>query len=285
MTTLAALSSLRPLNFTLKALTRARKAALVAALGCGSLFVGVQGAIAADTVTLELDSGELTITIGELANFAETGELSSEAQEFFDTNRQDAPTLQRLISEDVVVGSDIEEFFDTSTGEFVLIQLDKLVSRSPNEATLDALRTALRTSYEDNGRFSILEIAEAYPEPNIYLDLRGLETVYDDVKTFVERIRPALEAAKLYLQELICDCESAPSTPAPEPRLEPETETDGTDTEETETEDTSSSLPLSTEQSALPSRECNTPTATAPIPAEVQDAETATSVSLPTNSL
>lgn len=269
-------------------MAHAQKAAVAALLGAGSLLMGTQGAIAAETVILELSSGELTITIDELEAFATTGELSPEVQEFFDVNRQDAPNLQRLVSEEVVVGSDIENFLETSTGEFVLLQLDQLVSRSPNEATLEALRTALRSSYESDGRFSILEIAQVYPESEIYLDLRGLETVYGDVKTFVERIRPALEAAKQYLQELICECETATPTPAVESDESPvESEPEAVESEsevenETEAEDdTSSYVPLSAPHASTTRRECvDTPAAT-----EVQDAETTISTEFPASTL
>lgn len=267
-----------------------RKAALATMLlGCGSLFVGAQSAIAAETVTLKLANDELTITIDQLKTFAETGELSPETQEFFDTNRQDAPLLRSLISDEVVVGTGLEDFLESSSGEFVVMQIDRLVSQSPSASTIDAIRTALRGSYENDGRFSILEIAELYPESNIYLDLQGLQTVYNDVKTFVERIRPALETAKEYLQELLCDCESSETSTTATPASAEDTtepaETVEPETESTETDDQNSSLlPSSDSAPSLQSRECNnSPSANSAN--EAENSEVTTTVIGLTNSL
>ncbi|MBF2077686.1 MAG: alpha/beta hydrolase [Synechococcales cyanobacterium T60_A2020_003] len=267
-----------------------RKAALATVLlGCGSLFVGAQGAIAAETVTLRLANDELTITIDQLKTFAETGELLPEVQEFFDTNRQDAPLLRSLISDEVVVGTGLEDFLESSSGEFVVMQIDRLVSQLPSASTIDAIRIALRGSYENDGRFSILEIAELYPESNIYLDLQGLQTVYNDVKTFVERIRPALETAKEYLQDLLCDCESSETSTTATPASAEDTtepaETVEPEPESTETDDQNSSLlPSSDSAPSLQSRECNnSPSANSAN--EAENSEVTTTVIGLTNSL
>jgi hypothetical protein len=199
-------------------LTRIRNAALVTLMGVGTILVNPGRAIAADFVTLEFAGEEVTVPISELEDLALRGVVSSTIQDFFDITEQDAPLIQELLSREVVVGSDVANFFETSTGEFVVLQLDRLISRSPSADTVEALRTALRTSYERDGRFSLIEIARAYPEREIYIDLRGAEQVYSDVKTFVERIQPVLDTARRYLQELICNCdEPATATLLDEP--------------------------------------------------------------------
>ena len=128
MTNFFALCAKRQLSTSTQSTSaRLRQGALLLLLGCGSLFMLPQRAIAAETVTLISETDELSISIDQLNTFAETGELSDAAQEFFNTSRQDAPTIRDAIATEIVIGSDVERFFETSTGEFVILQLDQLV--------------------------------------------------------------------------------------------------------------------------------------------------------------
>jgi hypothetical protein len=185
-------------------------------LGAASILVSNVSASAVESITLKYYGSdpsvpsETTVTLNEIKQFVESGELQQQLQEFLDVNLQEPGPIQRAMTARIRVPDDIgQDFLESSTGEFVLLQLRKLIQDSED---LTDLRTALRTSIEDDRYISILEVIENYPQSNITLDITGLVTAYNDVSAFVERILPALEVAKGYLQDIVCDCEQVTPT-------------------------------------------------------------------------
>ncbi|HEY9662590.1 MAG TPA: alpha/beta hydrolase, partial [Allocoleopsis sp.] len=148
-----------------------------------------------------------------LETYAETGQAQTpEVREFFERHAelgqivQDALTTKIYISE-----AFLQDTLRSSVGEFVLVKLNELIGSPSWREDLQPLRTALLDAYQDDNSFSILEVIQDLPDEDINLNLSGLEPVYRDVRAFVERIYPALEVAKEFLQDLVCDCQTAPA--------------------------------------------------------------------------
>ena len=177
-------------------------------LGVGAGVLGMVGsASAAETILLRFDETQVSVTIQEIEAFAESGAVAGDLQEFFQKYPEIQAETQDILDQQITVTEAfIQRTLSGSTGEFVLIQLRKLLSDPSGDADIESLRTTLINAYEDDNRFSVLELLQKYPESEIYVDLRGLQQVYGDVVTFVERIQPILETAREYLQDLVCDC-------------------------------------------------------------------------------
>ncbi len=177
-------------------------------MGAGVGVFGMVGsASAAETVLLRFDETQVTVSIQEIEEFAGSGTISGDLQEFFQKYPEIQEEAQTILDQQITVTEAfIERTLSGSTGEFVLIQLRKLLSNPSGDSNIESLRTTLIDAYEDDNRFSVLELLQKYPEEEIYVDLRGLQQVYGDVVTFVERIQPILETAREYLQDLVCDC-------------------------------------------------------------------------------
>ena len=157
---------------------------------------------------------EVTLTLDEIKQFVQSGELRSQAKEFFNINQQDPAPIQRILTEQIQVPSNFgQDFVDSSVGRFVVLQLEKLIQGSN---ALPDLRTAIKDSIQDDRNISLLEIIEKYPAAQVSLNVTGLVRTYGDVSSFVDRVLPALEVAKEYLQGIICDCQQAPATGKPQ---------------------------------------------------------------------
>jgi hypothetical protein len=102
----------------------------------------------------------------------------------------------------------IERFESSSLGEFVLIQLNKVLGTPTGSEELEPLRVAIVDSFENDNRFSVLEIVQNYPNDTIRLDFSGLQPIVNDVQTFVEKVQPALEVAREFLEDIVCECET-----------------------------------------------------------------------------
>lgn len=179
---------------------------LLLSVGAGVLGM-VGSASAAETILLRFDETQISVPIQEIEAFAASGAVDGDLQEFFQKYPEIQAETQDILDQQITVTEAfIQRTLSGSTGEFVLIQLRKLLNDPSGDADIESLRTTLIDAYEDDNRFSVLELLQKYPESEIYVDLRGLQQVYGDVVTFVERIQPILETAREYLQDLVCDC-------------------------------------------------------------------------------
>jgi hypothetical protein len=182
---------------------------LAVGAGIATLALGGQ-AIAADQITLRYEGTVRTVPVENFRNFVESGEAADpDIQAFFEEHPTLREIVQDVLTAEIIIPPSVSDRLQTSSiGQFILIQLNKLLTTPIADNEADNLRTALVASYENDNRFSLLEVIESYPESDVVLDLDGLRPIYDDVKTFVERIQPALEVAREFLQDLVCDCET-----------------------------------------------------------------------------
>jgi hypothetical protein len=182
-------------------------------LGAGaSTFCFTNSASAAESIILIYNETLTSTSITDIQAFASRGEMTKDLQEFFQRTPQAPEVVRNLLTARIPLSQTlVERNFRNSTGQFLLIQLDKLLSTAFRQEKLEPLRSALVAAYGDDNRLSVLELIEEYPESEIRIDLRSLEKVYHDVSNFITRIQPLLAVTKELLPELVCECES-PST-------------------------------------------------------------------------
>ncbi len=166
---------------------------------------------AADSVLIQYLDREQTVTTENLEAFAETGEAASDdIREFFAEIPEIAVVANDVLTTEIFINpSFVERFESSSLGEFVLIQLNKVLGTPSGSEELEPLRVAIIDSFENDNRFSVLEIVQNYPSDTIRLDFSGLQPIVNDVQTFVERVQPALEVAREFLEDIVCECETA----------------------------------------------------------------------------
>lgn len=175
-------------------------------------FCGRANAI--ETVKLVYETNDVVVSLDDIRQFAETGQPPAQVEQFLLDNGQPAEVIARLLNEQITLSENLRQRIRTrleesSVGQFVLYEIDKIVQGSGD---LTALKNALDRSMEDR-TISILEVLENYTGADqVTVDLVGLRRTYNDVKAFVERVIPALEVAKEYLQNSICECETPQQT-------------------------------------------------------------------------
>lgn len=203
-------SKLLPFQFRASRFAGSIAKSIVLGAGAG-VFLASGNAEAVETIQLRYYStsstvpSEVTISLDEIKTFVQAGELRQQVREFFNINRQDIGPVQRVFTQQIQVPANIGgNFVDTSVGRFVVTQLEKIVQGSdaaPN------LRTSLRASIANDRSISLLEILENYPTETVAVNITGLVQTYNDVSAFVDRVVPALDVAREYLQGIVCNCE------------------------------------------------------------------------------
>ncbi|PSB06416.1 hypothetical protein C7B76_29645 [filamentous cyanobacterium CCP2] len=218
-------------HFRLKSLPRAidRRLSWVKTLGilsvgmgCGLLFC-INPAFAVETVELQYQDRSITVTLDDIRAFSETGEATTDLDTFIEGSEEVAELVGRLLTEEITLSPAFQERIQrdirqSSLGQFLLTQINQFIQGSTE---LTALENAIQASLAENNRISILEIAENYEADvdRVTINLTEAGVVYRDVRGFVERVLPAVEVAREFLQDAICDCPtvtevSNPSDPA-----------------------------------------------------------------------
>ena len=173
-----------------------------------SLFINTN-AHATDIVDIKYKETEISIKTKELKKFANTGEIPPRLQKFFNDTEQVPEFLSSLLTQEIYISrSLINDILDSPTGEFFLLKLNQTIDNSASTEDLEAVKQTVIKAYNDDRELSILELLSEYPKRRLKVDLTSLESTYNDANQFSEKILPAWEVAKSFLEDVVCDCEN-----------------------------------------------------------------------------
>ncbi|MCA6508664.1 MAG: alpha/beta hydrolase [Pseudanabaena sp.] len=158
-----------------------RSATLIFLLSAISGVAIVNSSEAAETVNFRFNIFEVSVSVDDLENFSETGELRGAldmASRYI--SAPDMANFRRILTEraDVPV-SLLSRFLYTSQGERALDILGEFIKTGPNLSGNRAIRAAavLATADKQNG-LSLLSFLRKFPTSDIYFDIQeGLQTV------------------------------------------------------------------------------------------------------------
>ncbi len=198
-------------------------------LGVGAgLFGFASSAEAIETIIFRYNANEVTITLDELERFAAGADIQklTELLQERATETQDvAGDTVQLVREALVqqirisdsFRTDVTNFLEGSTGEFLLMQLERVLSGTTPGARgdLDDLQKSVEASIDDDGYISALEVAKRYPQNTVRINASGLTGTVKDVALFLEKIEPVLQSLRGVLEDLICDCDEAEANGIP----------------------------------------------------------------------
>lgn len=209
---------------------------LTSKLFCRSLLLGIGASVfgfcssasAIETIILRYNTEEVTVTLEELESFAGGAEvetirqlLEGRVQETQDVATDVVQLLRDALVDDIRISPRMQEnitnFLESSTGEFLLTQLDRVINSTSagTQDSLTDLQSAVEASIDDDGFISVLELVRRYPQDLVRVDASGLTGTVNDVAAFVEEIEPVLQTLRDVLQDLVCDCPSGDSSSLP----------------------------------------------------------------------
>jgi hypothetical protein len=191
-------------------------------LSISSLFLAVGASIAfsssasaIETVTLIFNESRVSVPFSDFQAFVKTGETQkTNLQSFLAKVPNTSQAIRTVLTREIVITRPFAgQNFKNPIADFLLIQLNRVLVPPTVPDNLEPLRSALVASYRNDQRISILEVIGNYPERELTIQLPRLERAYNRASAFVERVQPALETAKQFLQDIVCDCPSATTKP------------------------------------------------------------------------
>ncbi len=178
-------------------------------LSTTTLLLVNTSAEATDIVDIKYKDTEMSIKTKELKKFSRTGEIPPRLQQFFNDTEQVPEFLSSLLAKEIYLSrSLVNDVLDSTTGQFFLLKLNQTINASSSTEDLEALKKTIIKAYNNDRELSVLELLENYPQRRLKVDLTNLEGTYNEASNFTEKILPAWEIAKSFLEDVVCDCEA-----------------------------------------------------------------------------
>ncbi len=128
-------------------------------------------AIAAEDVVLSYRIIEATVSVEELKEFTESGEMSRRLRNHLRMANQPPRRLHRALTREVEVNPlFLDQALNTFAGEAVLDQMSQVIHTPSGEANRQALRSALVLSATEDRQITLLEVLENYPTQEVHVD-------------------------------------------------------------------------------------------------------------------
>ena len=178
-------------------------------LGTGIAIALNSRANATETVKIQYQDKYAIVTINDFSRFARNGVIPQSIQNLFDSTNKIPSDISSILNKELKISAKfVNSFIDSSIGDFVLGGLAEVINNSSSRGDLTNVRSTLVAAYEDDNRVSLIELIERYPQREIQVNVTNLEGTYNKISGIVEDVLPALEVAKTYVQDLVCECNS-----------------------------------------------------------------------------
>ncbi|NCJ05792.1 alpha/beta hydrolase [Synechococcales cyanobacterium C] len=170
-------------------------------MATASVLPMVRPSLAAEEVIIAVGSTEVaTLPVTELATYAETGTAEGQLQSLLSLLSTDqAQEFRNSLSCEVTVNPEpFGEFLESRLGTLLLTELSQVLKSSDDSvSSLEALRTAMTTSAEADGRVSILSVVQSYPTDQIILDQQTAQGRFDLLESLGEDAKLLMAALDL----------------------------------------------------------------------------------------
>jgi hypothetical protein len=170
--------------------------AIGAGMAISTALFGTSPAIAAERVVLKYKIFEGSVSLHDLSRFAETGATTTKLRRYLHMSGQDPERVRQTLTNDVAINpTTLERLLNSPAGEVVLNRLNQYVytPHRTDKEDREAMRTALTRSSSDDGRVSLLEIMENYPEDDLYVNGSHLIATYNQLQSISSRFSDLME--------------------------------------------------------------------------------------------
>ena len=127
-------------------------------------------ASAIETITLVFNESRVAVPFSDFQNFVKTGETQrTNLQEFFAKIPSVSQATRTVLTREVAITRPFSERnFNNPITDFLLLQLNNVLTSSTVPDNLEPLRTALVASHKDDQRISMLEVIGNYPANELW---------------------------------------------------------------------------------------------------------------------
>lgn len=167
-------------------------------IGCWVLWQS-SSAIAAERVVLKYRILRESISVAELTQLAATGQASPKLQAYLKLAQQSPESLRQPLVKPIGVNRRLlDRVLNSRPGEILLDQVGQVIHPPSNQASRQALRSALVLSATPDNQITLIEVLQNYPTPEVEVEGDRLEDTYRQLKTWSDRLQTWLPLQRLF---------------------------------------------------------------------------------------
>lgn len=145
-------------------------------------------AIASEQVVLRYRAHRRSVSVEELTQLAQEGDVSRPLKSYLRTAGQDPETLRQLLNREAEVDPVLlDRLLNNPIGGFLLDRVAEGIYTPSQQADRQALRAALILSASDDGTVSLLEVLQNYPTPEVHIDGDRIGEAFNQIMELEER--------------------------------------------------------------------------------------------------
>jgi len=162
-------------------------------MATASILFSSTSAFAAERVVLKYRILRESISVEELATFAETGQLSTSLRIKLALARQEPKVFRRYLTQPVKVNPILlDRLLNSRIGNVLLDEISQAVHTPSRQADRQALRSALIISASGDRQITLIEILQNYPTSEVEVEGDRLESTYRQIRRLGERLQNLL---------------------------------------------------------------------------------------------
>lgn len=144
-----------------------------------AIVTWTSASLAAERVVLKYKILQASVSVAELATFAETGQQSPAIAAYLKMSNQDPDKVQKTLNQEAKVSPVVlDRGLNNPIGNTVLDQIGQVVQTPSGQANRQAIRSALVLSASEDSRISLIEVIQNYPTQEVHVDGEKLVQAY-----------------------------------------------------------------------------------------------------------
>ncbi len=167
-----------------------------------AIFLSPNQAFASEEIIFTYGGATQSVSLEELQNFAETGEVSSSLDFLLNFSNQNPLMMQWILRQEFPANTRlVYDLLNTAPGEYVLSQTGNVVGSKSERANVQALRGALITSASNDNVISLIELLENYPTQQVYVNGKILAKARQNLSQFIEETNKYIQIPMSFLMQ------------------------------------------------------------------------------------
>jgi hypothetical protein len=137
--------------------------------------ISTSRASAAEQVTFKYQSLRESVSVEELTTFTAAGQASPKLEVYLKLARVDSKEIRQTLANQVSISpTALEQFLNSWTGKVILDEVSQIIQTGSGQPSKQALQSALILSVEKDNQFSLIEVFQNYPAPEVQIDIDRL---------------------------------------------------------------------------------------------------------------
>ena len=133
-----------------------------------------------------------SLSVAELSDFAETGEMSGKVERYLERINSNPQSVRQILTQPVPINHTLlDKALNNPAGNLMLDELGKMIQTPDDQENQEALRTALVKSTVKDNQFTLLEVVQNYPSDEIHLDVKRAIKTYQRLSKLQQPVQDA----------------------------------------------------------------------------------------------